>query len=220
MRTFPLVISVLSLAALAGCSQGDKRHVVHISVADQAMVVTDRGKPVATYPVSTSKYGLNSKPNSYGTPLGKHRVAKKLGHGLPLGAVLKSRRFTGEVLPVDAPGRDPIVTRILWLQGRESGNRNSYARLIYIHGTPEERNIGRPVSYGCIRMRSRDVVDLFDRVGVGAKVDIFRGPMAARFPELAPAPQAPPVAQAAPPPAPAAETAVMAGQPPVSPRGL
>lgn len=191
---------------------------MHISVTDQAMVVTDHGKPVATYPVSTSKYGLNSAPNSYGTPLGKHRVAKKLGHGLPLGAVLKSRRFTGEVLPVDAPGRDPIVTRILWLQGREPRNRNSYARLIYIHGTPEERNIGRPVSYGCIRMRSRDVVELFDRVGVGAKVDIFRGPITTRFPELAQAQQALPVEQTA--KTPATDASVMAGSPPASPRGL
>jgi lipoprotein-anchoring transpeptidase ErfK/SrfK len=148
------------------------------------MLVTDRGQPVALYPVSTSKFGLSSAPNSYGTPLGKHRVTKKIGHGLPEGAVFKSRRFTGEVLPVDAPGRDPIVTRILWLDGREPHNRNSYTRYIYIHGTPEERNIGLPVSYGCVRMRSRDVVALYDRVGVGAKVDIFNEPLAARFPQM------------------------------------
>ncbi len=187
---------------------------MHISVADQRMIVTDRGDAVASFPVSTSKYGLSGKPNSYGTPLGKHRVAKKIGHGLPEGAVLKSRRYTGEVLPIDAPGRDPIVTRILWLQGRESRNRNSYARLIYIHGTPEERNIGQPVSYGCIRMRSRDVVALFDRVGVGARVDIFQERMAERFPKLAAA--ATPATTSMPPAAPA----VMAGQLPDAPRGL
>jgi lipoprotein-anchoring transpeptidase ErfK/SrfK len=172
---------------LAGCTQFDNRHIMHVSVADQKMVVTDGGQPVAVYPISTSKFGLSSAPGSYATPLGKHRVAKKIGDGLPQGAVFKSRRFTGEVLPVDAPGRDPIVTRILWLDGQEPNNRNSFERFIYIHGTPEERNIGLPVSYGCIRMRSQDVIALYDRVGVGARVDIFREPMAQRFPQLAPA---------------------------------
>ncbi len=170
---------------LAGCAPMDRRHAIHISAADQRMVVTDRGVPVAAYPVSTSKFGLSSRPGSYGTPLGRHRVAVKLGGGAPAGAVFKSRRLTGEVLPVDAPGRDPIVTRILWLEGREPGNANSFARFIYIHGTPEERNIGRPSSYGCIRMRSADVIALYDRVGRGAVVDIFREPLAERLPRLA-----------------------------------
>ena len=201
---------------LAGCAQLDNRHVMHISVADQKMLVTDGGQPVASYPVSTSKFGLNSAPGSYGTPLGRHRVVKKIGHGLPPGAVFKSRRFTGEVLPVDAPGRDPIVTRILWLDGKERHNRNSYGRFIYIHGTPEERNIGLPVSYGCIRMRSRDVIALFDRVGLGARVDIFREPLARRLPRLVPS-TAP--ATAAVPPAAAAPT-VLAGERPAAPREL
>jgi hypothetical protein len=87
----------------------------------------------------------------------------------------KSRRATGEIVPVDAPGRDPIVTRILWLKGLEEQNRRAYGRTIYIHGTPEERNIGRPMSYGCIRMRSRDVIDLFNTVGVGAEIEIVPG---------------------------------------------
>ncbi|MBU3664268.1 MAG: L,D-transpeptidase [Chthoniobacterales bacterium] len=186
----------------------DKRHVIHVSVADQKMLVTDRGEAVSTYPISTSKYGLSSRPGSYGTPLGKHRVARKIGHGLPLGAVLKSRRFTGEILPVDAPGRDPIVTRILWLRGVERGNGNSFSRLIYIHGTPEERNIGSPSSYGCIRMRSKDVTELFARVGVGAKVDIFRDPLAVRFPKLFKQQE-----HAAPAPQPAATPAEMAAIP-------
>lgn len=178
-------------AVLAGCAQMDRRHVMHISVADQKMVLTDRGEPVAVYPVSTSKFGLSSRPGSYATPLGAHRVMKKIGDGLPEGAVLKSRRFTGEILPINAPGRDPIVTRILWLRGLEAGNRNSFERLIYIHGTPEERSIGQPASYGCIRMRSGDVVELFDRVGVGAKVDIFTAPLAERFPQMATVPAVP-----------------------------
>jgi lipoprotein-anchoring transpeptidase ErfK/SrfK len=208
-----LLLPLLTVV-LAGCAQLDNRHVVHISVADQKMVVTDKGQPVATYPVSTSKFGLSSAPGSYGTPLGKHRVVKKIGHGLPLGAVFKSRRFTGEVLPVDAPGRDPIVTRILWLDGKERHNRNSFSRYIYIHGTPEERNIGLPVSYGCIRMRSRDVVTLFNRVGVGARVDIFREPLAQRLPKLVPV-EAPALA------GPVAEPpTVLAGDPPSIERDL
>jgi lipoprotein-anchoring transpeptidase ErfK/SrfK len=188
-----LALVAVVVLTLAGCAQIDRRHVMHVSVGDQKMVVTDRGEPVAVYPISTSKFGLSSRPGSYATPLGAHRVAKKIGGGLPQGAVLKSRRFTGEILPINAPGRDPIVTRVLWLNGIESGNRNSYERLIYIHGTPEERTIGTPASYGCIRMRSRDVVEVFDRVGVGAKVDIFTGPLSERFPQMAPAPAAPAV---------------------------
>jgi hypothetical protein len=148
--------------------------------------------------------------------LGKHRVVKKIGHGLPPGAVFKSRRPTGEVLPVDAPGRDPIVTRILWLDGKESHNRNSFGRFIYIHGTPEERNIGLPVSYGCVRMRSRDVIALFDRVGVGARVDIFREPLSARLPKLFPS--EPPAVATAAPAAPA--PTILVGDPPSAPREL
>jgi lipoprotein-anchoring transpeptidase ErfK/SrfK len=105
------------------------------------------------------------------------RVRKKIGHDMPAGTVFKSRVPTGEILPVDAPGRDPIVTRILWLDGLEPRNRNAFSRYIYIHGTPEERNIGLPVSYGCIRMRSNDVIELFDIVGENARVLISPDPL-------------------------------------------
>ena len=115
---------------------------------------------------------------------------------------------------MDAPGRDPIVTRILWLNGKEGQNRNSFGRYIYIHGTPEERNIGNPVSYGCIRMRSGDVIALFDRVGVGARVDIFRESLADRLPKLVPA------GGLAAPAAPVAEPETFAGTLPASPREL
>jgi lipoprotein-anchoring transpeptidase ErfK/SrfK len=147
--------------------------VLVIGVTDQRMVVLDRGVPIAVYPVSTSKFGLGDGFGSYRTPMGTMKIRQKIGDGIPAGGVLKSRRFTGEVLAVDAPGRDPIVTRILWLDGTQPCNRDAYARCIYIHGTPEERNIGRPASYGCIRMRSRDVVALYDLVGVGARVKVI-----------------------------------------------
>jgi lipoprotein-anchoring transpeptidase ErfK/SrfK len=135
-----------------------------VSVREQKMVLLTDGKPVKTYKISTSKFGLGDKPGSYQTPTGHLRIAKKIGCNAQQGAVFKSRKPTGEVIRPNAPGRDPIVTRILWLKGAESENRNAYRRMIYIHGTPEERNLGRPVSYGCIRMSSRDVVDLYNRV--------------------------------------------------------
>jgi hypothetical protein len=99
-------------------------------------------------------------------------IASKIGANAPLGAVFKSRSMTGEILPPNAPGRDPIVTRILWLRGLEKQNARAYARSIYIHGTPEEKLIGRPASYGCIRMRSRDVAQLFSSVSVGTRIEV------------------------------------------------
>ena len=169
----------LLLLLFAGCA-GDTRHKMIISAADQKMVLLCDGRPVAEYPVSTSKFGLGDRPGSYATPLGALRVQKKIGAGAPAGAVFKCRRPTGEIIRVDAPGRDPIVTRILWLEGTESKNRHAFARCIYIHGTPEERNIGCPVSYGCIRMRSADIIELFDTVGVGARVVITPKPLPPR----------------------------------------
>ncbi|MFA7342901.1 MAG: L,D-transpeptidase family protein [Terrimicrobiaceae bacterium] len=174
IRTLLTVIFVSLL--FAGCAD-DTRHRMIISAADQKMVLLRDGKPIAVYPVSTSKFGLGDRPGSNATPLGRLRVKKKIGAGAPAGAVFKSRRPTGEVLPVDAPGRDPIVTRILWLEGTGPENRHAFGRCIYIHGTPEERNIGHPASYGCIRMRSSDVIGLFDTVGLGARVFITARPL-------------------------------------------
>ena len=91
---------------------------------------------MATYPVSTSKFGLGDRPGSRFTPLGQLQIAEKIGDNAPSGAVFKSRRRTGEIVSANSPGRDPIVTRILWLRGRESQNANAFARDIYIHGTP------------------------------------------------------------------------------------
>jgi hypothetical protein len=141
-----------------------------VSATDQKMVVLTEGSKVKEYPVSTSKFGVGDAKGSYQTPLGKMKVARKIGGDVPAGTVFKSRQPTGEVLPVNAPGRDPIVTRIIWLSGTESQNMNAFRRFIYIHGTPEERNIGRPASYGCIRMRSEDIIDLYKRLPVGSEV--------------------------------------------------
>lgn len=158
------------------CSSGkDTRNKMLISVRDQRLLLVHDGKPVRTYVVSTSKFGIGSQQGSNRTPLGRMEIAKKIGGGQPTGMVFKSRRPTGEVLKPNQPGRDPVVSRILWLDGKERENKNTYRRLIYIHGTPEEWRLGRPASYGCIRMGMRDVVDLYNRVGEGAEVRVLRG---------------------------------------------
>jgi hypothetical protein len=165
-----LLLATLTLF-LAACA-GDRVHTMVVSIPDQKMVLYRKGAPIRTYDVSTSKFCISDCPGSNGTPLGRHEIAKKIGGGAPSGMKFKSRRPTGEIVAPDAPGRDPIVSRILWLKGLEHSNRNSFARTIYIHGTAEECKIGTPASYGCIRMRSRDVIDLYGIVGTGAKVDI------------------------------------------------
>ena len=171
----PLLLATLraEIGADTPLAKGDSRHEIIVSVKDQQLLLKTDGKVEALYPVSTSKFGIGDRLGSYATPLGKFFVRMKIGMGQPLGAVFRSRRPTGEVLKPNAPGRDPIVTRILWLEGAEAGNRNAFGRGIYIHGTPQESALGRPASYGCIRMRSKDVATLCDRVGTGATVRII-----------------------------------------------
>ncbi len=176
-KTFCFVLIAIAGCALVSCATKDTQHRVVISVKDQRLALLDHEMLVATYPISTSKYGLGDWPGSWRTPLGEMEIAKKIGGGATAGTVFKDRRPTGEVVIPDAPGRDPIVTRILWLRGRESQNANAFQRDIYIHGTPEERNIGFPVSYGCVRMRSQDIIELYDTVGTGARVSIVDVPL-------------------------------------------
>jgi lipoprotein-anchoring transpeptidase ErfK/SrfK len=145
---------------------------VIVSVPDQVLALVDRGHLIARYPISTSKFGIGDSAGSYRTPLGALFVSAKFGDRLPSGAVIKNRVPTGEVVGMDAPGRDAIVARVIWLRGMEAQNRGARDRCIYIHGTPEERRIGKPASFGCIRMRSRDVIALYDRVHIGMHVTI------------------------------------------------
>ena len=131
----------------------------------------------ATFAVSSSKFGVGDRTGSYATPMGSMEIAAKIGANAPMGAVFKSRVRTGEILRPNAPGRDPIVTRILHLRGLESRNARAFDRGIYIHGTPVEMLIGRPASYGCIRMRSRDVTRLFEAVSVGTRINVIDLPL-------------------------------------------
>ena len=136
---------------------------------------------IRQYPVSGAANGAGSENGSYCTPLGRHRIAEKIGAGMPLYAAFKAREWTGEIwtpeLNAEHPGRDWILSRILWLEGMEPGKNkggtvDTHDRYIYIHGTHEEHKIGTPASHGCIRMKNEDVAELFDRVKVGTEVDI------------------------------------------------
>lgn len=169
------ILPIIAAVLLSACA--DTRHRLVCSVAQQRMALFEEGRFIAAFPVSTSKFGLGNQPNSNGTPLGHLEIAEKIGEGQPLGMKLKDRVPTGEIVPVNAPGRDPIVTRILWLRGCEPQNANAHDRYIYIHGTAEESNLGKPASYGCIRMSSAQIAYLFDIVGEGARVDIVPGPL-------------------------------------------
>ena len=183
MRPYQWIALVISIF-ITSCAAPDTRHQIVISTREQKLAVLDRGNLLAIYPVSTSKFGLGDWPGSRFTPLGKLEIAKKVGGNAPPGAVFKDRQRTGEVVLANSPGRDPIVTRILWLRGLEAQNARAFARDIYIHGTPEEWKIGSPASYGCIRMRSSDIIQLYDIVGVGAGVTIVNAPLATAVPAL------------------------------------
>lgn len=141
------------------------------------------GNEQKTYPISTAKNGTGQLENSGCTPLGKHRIAQKIGADLPINSVLVGRVPTGEIydakLGADNPDRDWILSRILWLDGLEDGiNRgenekgvcDTFRRYIYIHGTPDSEPMGVPLSHGCIRMTNSDVVELFDKVAVDMPV--------------------------------------------------
>jgi lipoprotein-anchoring transpeptidase ErfK/SrfK len=182
----PAICAALSGGLFSGCATGDRHHRIVISVPEQRMAVFEKGELLTCYRVSTSKFGLGDSSGSCATPLGRLEVARKIGANAPAGMKFKDRRPTGEIVRVNAPGRDPIVSRILWLRGLEARNQNAFGRYIYIHGTAEEKTIGKPVSFGCIRMRSRDVIRLYDTIGVGARVEIIDGPIA--MPAKAPLP--------------------------------
>jgi hypothetical protein len=169
---FRLPLLLLALLSFAAGVRADGVSRVIISVKDQKLILVGNGAKLATYPVSTSKFGVGDNWGRMTTPLGFLQVAEKIGDHAPVGAVFRNRRFTGEIIKPNAPGRDPVITRIIWLRGLEAANAHAYSRCIYIHGTPEEKTIGRPASYGCIRMKSRDVEALYAQLPIGAIVEI------------------------------------------------
>ena len=156
--------------------------IININIGRQQIDIVDKSnRLIKRYPISTSKIGAGELNGSYCTPRGRHIVRAKIGAGQPLNAVFVERRPTGEIyspeLAARFPGRDWILTRILWLSGCEPGfNRlgqvDTMRRCIYIHGSPDSAEMGKPGSIGCIRMRNQDVVELYDLVPVGTPVVI------------------------------------------------
>src|SRR5438094_2713405 len=173
LRGLALIFSLVLIAPVFAITPLDTSSQVIISVRDQKLMLVQNGGKVVTYPVSTSMFGLGDSWGRMTTPLGYFAVEQKIGDNVPVGAVFHNRRLTGEVLQPNAPGRDPVITRIIWLRGLEAQNAHAFQRCIYIHGTPEEKKIGRPASYGCIRMKSKDVADLYGLVPLGAVVQII-----------------------------------------------
>lgn len=154
---------------------------IEIDIPAQTLTVKDGAKVLKTYSVSTAKNGVGEKNGSFCTPRGRHIVRAKIGAGQPANAVFVRRRPTGEVwtpaLHEKYPGRDWMLTRILWLSGCEPGrNRlgdvDTMRRYIYLHGTHEYAEMGKPGSIGCVRMRNPDILELFDLVPPYAEVDI------------------------------------------------
>lgn len=155
---------------------------IHIDIGGQRLrLFAADGACIRSYRVSTATNGPGEVENSGCTPRGRHRIRAKIGDGAPLGAVFRGRRQTGEVwtpeFATQHPGRDWILSRILWLCGCEPGrnrlgNVDTMRRYIYIHGTGDDQPLGVPGSHGCVRMRNREVVELFDLVPVGTFVDV------------------------------------------------
>jgi lipoprotein-anchoring transpeptidase ErfK/SrfK len=155
---------------------------IEISITEQSLrLLSDEGREIRRYLVSTSRHGAGEQEGSFRTPRGEHIVRAKIGAAQPFNTVFRGRRPTGEIWTPELgerfPGRDWILTRILWLSGREVGknrlgNVDTMRRYIYIHGSPETVPMGTPGSIGCIRMRNGDIVELFDRIPAGTEVVI------------------------------------------------
>jgi hypothetical protein len=155
----------------------DPEHLVVVLITTQRLHLYRQGTLEGVFPISTSCYGIGSEEGSLKTPLGVHRITEKIGAGAPQGTVFRHRRNTGRIAPPEPTGGDEdlITSRILRLQGLEAGINvgkgiDTLARHIYIHGTPAEAAVGEPASIGCVRMRNRDVIELFDRVVVDTLV--------------------------------------------------
>jgi len=145
---------------------------IRIHVPSQTLdLINDAGEVVRCYAISTSRLGIGTEPGSYKTPAGRFRVAEKHGDGAPPGEIFVSRVATGN-FGQECDEKDHVQTRILWLDGLDADNANTYDRYIYIHGTNAESRIGTPASDGCIRMSNLDVIDLYDQVPVDTAVEI------------------------------------------------
>ena len=147
------------------------RTKIDVSVPDQRLILIRDGEELRSYPISTSRFGIGTEEGSLKTPLGRFRIAEKIGDGAAPGTIFKARVALGPDDPLPDT-EDFITSRILWLDGLEEENANTRNRFIYIHGTKHEDEIGTPASHGCIRMRNADVIELFSLVDETTQVVI------------------------------------------------
>ncbi|MEP7016229.1 MAG: L,D-transpeptidase [Verrucomicrobiota bacterium] len=171
MKLLFFALPILLWLGETACALSPATEII-VSIPDQELALVDHGRLIVRCPISTSKFGIGDSNGSYRTPLGTLFVSGKFGDHLASGAVIKNRVATGEIVDPNAPGRDAIVSRVIWLRGKEAQNRSAHDRCIYIHGTPEESRIGKPASYGCIRMRSKDIITLYCLAHVGMHVTV------------------------------------------------
>jgi lipoprotein-anchoring transpeptidase ErfK/SrfK len=156
------------------CIKLDNTMRIYVHVPSQTLDLLDGDTLLRRYVISSSRFGLGSESGSNRTPVGRFRIAEKHGDGAEAGMVFVSREPTGQIGREDDP-KDNVQTRILWLDGLEKGNANTYDRYVYIHGTNAESRLGMPASEGCIRMSNTDVIDLYDSVEPGTEVVIDPG---------------------------------------------
>lgn len=175
-----LVVAAFIFLTASSWLEAAERKVV-VDISEQTLFLYDGVALLKSYPTSTSKFGIGNRQGSFQTPLGLHRVRKKIGGGAPWATIFKNRVNTGQIATIERGRRsaseDFVTSRILWLEGLEPGkNRgkriDSFKRFIYIHGTASEGLIGQPASNGCVRLTNKDVIDLYERVPEGATVDI------------------------------------------------
>lgn len=151
------------------------RPYLWISVPEQKMQLRREDQILATYTISTSKFGLGFCEGTFQTPLGRFYICEKIGAEAALGEIFQDRLATGTIATLGGEG-DLITTRILWLAGLDPDNTNTRERYIYIHGTNQENLLGQPASNGCIRMSNAEIQELFDRIETNAPVFIFDSP--------------------------------------------
>lgn len=160
----------------------ENKTIIFVSIDAQKLYLIKKNIIIKSYSISSSEYGIGNKNGSNKTPLGLHTIAQKIGEKTPINGRMIARVFTGETSIIYLDGSrsktDDITSRILWLQGEEDGinkgeNIDSFKRYIYIHGTSEEGLIGQPASHGCIRLKNKDVIDLYKDVAIGTLVLIL-----------------------------------------------
>ena len=171
----PLSASIQKSNAMTDPSHRETkpRRSLAVDVARQTLDLVEEGRVTATWPVSTSRFGLGFEEGSFRTPTGRFKIAEKIGEGAPQGMIFRTRVATGELAEPDGE-EDLVLTRILCLEGLDPENANTCERYIYIHGTNQEHLIGTAASHGCIRLRNDDMIDLFVRVDEGTPL-VIRG---------------------------------------------